>query len=86
MVRATPDVERLMSDRVDIWNNGEYEKIPDVVADSATIYDPGPPDGQVHGHNGLEAFLRELRTGFPISRSRSTICSLTMKEPWSNGR
>lgn len=64
MAQATPDAERLVSDWVDVWNNGEYEKIPDVVADSATIYDPGAPDGRVRGHDEIEAFLRGLRAGF----------------------
>lgn len=56
---------QLMSDYVDIWNGGEYSKLPDIVAESVTVYDPGAPEGEVRGRDALEAFLREVRTGFP---------------------
>lgn len=57
--------DHLMSEYVDIWNEEDYSKLPDVVAESVTVHDPGAPEGEVRGRDALEAFLRELRTGFP---------------------
>lgn len=68
MAQATPDAERLVREWVSVWNDGDYGKIPDVLAESATVYDPSAPEGKVHGHDEFEAFLRELRTGFPDFR------------------
>lgn len=65
MARATPDEEQIVKSYVDVWNTGDYEEMPDVVAESATIYDPGAPEGDLHGRDEFEAHLRELRAGFP---------------------
>lgn len=65
MAQITPDVEQIVNDYVDVWNEGNYGQIPDVVTESVAIYDPGAPGGEVHGREGFEAFLREVRTGFP---------------------
>jgi len=65
MAQSTPDVEQTVKSYVDVWNTGDYAKIPDVVAESATIYDPGAPKGELHGRDGVESHLRELRSGFP---------------------
>lgn len=61
----TTEHAQLMGDYLDIWNESEYSKLPDVVAESVTVYDPGAPGGEIRGRDALEAFLRELRTGFP---------------------
>jgi steroid delta-isomerase-like uncharacterized protein len=55
--------EQLMNDYVDLWH-GDFSK-REVVAESATLSDPGLPEGEIHGRDAVEAFLRELRTGFP---------------------
>jgi steroid delta-isomerase-like uncharacterized protein len=65
MAQATPDAERTVKSYVDVWNTGDDTKIPDVVAESATIYDPGAPGGELHGRHEFESHLHELRTGFP---------------------
>lgn len=33
MTQATTDVKRLAREWVDVWNNGDYEKISDIVAE-----------------------------------------------------
>lgn len=65
MAQATSDVEQCVKDWVDIWNTGGYERLPDVLDESATVYDPGAPGGVLEGRDEFEAHLRELRTGFP---------------------
>lgn len=65
MAEPMQDPERLLDEYVTIWNEAEYSKLPDVVAESVTVSDPGAPEGEVHGRDSLEAYLRELRTGFP---------------------
>jgi steroid delta-isomerase-like uncharacterized protein len=68
MSQTIPHAEQLVREWVNVWNDGAYEKIPAVLAESATIYDPSAPEGKVHGHDEFESFLRELRTGFPDFR------------------
>ena len=55
----------LISEYVDIWNEEDYSKLPDFVAESVTVYDPGAPEDEVRGRDALEAFLREPWAGFP---------------------
>lgn len=55
--------EQLMNDYVDLWH-GDFSKI-EVVAESATLSDPALPEEEIHGRNAVEAYLHELRTGFP---------------------
>jgi steroid delta-isomerase-like uncharacterized protein len=52
-----------MSDYLALWH-GEYSKI-DSVSDSFVAYEPSAPDGEVHGRDAFEAYVRELRTAFP---------------------
>ena len=55
--------EQLVNDYIDLWN-GDFSK-REVVAESATLSDPGLPEGEIHGRGAVEAFIRKLRTGFP---------------------
>ncbi|MBV0922833.1 ester cyclase [Halomicroarcula limicola] len=64
MATATPDVEGLMQDYQELWNEKQYGKIPEVVSESITVHDPSYPT-VVEGRDGLEAYLRELHEGFP---------------------
>jgi steroid delta-isomerase-like uncharacterized protein len=60
--RAT-EHEQLMSDYTELWN-GDFSKL-EVVADSVDIYHPSAPDGELHGREALESFIREYHSGFP---------------------
>lgn len=64
MAETTSDVERLMNDYVDVWNEGNYADIPDLVSESITVHDPGYPE-VVQGRDAFETYLRELREAFP---------------------
>jgi len=55
--------EQPMSDYLALWH-GDYSKI-DSVSDSFVAYEPSAPDGEVHGPDALEAYVRELRAAFP---------------------
>lgn len=55
--------KQLLSDYLELWN-GDFSKLT-VVSESVAVYDPSAPGGEVHGRDELEAFLRELRAGFP---------------------
>lgn len=55
-----------------IWNERTYDRIPDLVSESFVMYDPFAPAegvpgprGEVHGREGLEAFVRGVVEGFP---------------------
>ncbi|WP_440008889.1 ester cyclase [Halomicrococcus sp. SG-WS-1] len=72
MAKATPDAEQLVRDYVEMWNEQEYSKIPDLVSESFVMHDPAAPaegvpgpEREVHGPDGLEAFMRGVMAGFP---------------------
>ncbi|MBX0298025.1 ester cyclase [Haloarcula nitratireducens] len=47
----------------ELWN-GDYSKL-DLVSESIAFYDPGVPDGMIHGREAFEAYLRSVRSAFP---------------------
>lgn len=65
VAQTTSNAERRTKDWIEIWNEGAYERLPDVLAESATVHDPGAPGGVLNGRDEFEAHLREVRTGFP---------------------
>lgn len=50
-------------DYEDLWN-GDFSKV-EVVAESFAFHSPGVPDGELHGREAFEAYLREVRSAFP---------------------
>jgi steroid delta-isomerase-like uncharacterized protein len=56
-------VEDLIEEYEALWN-GEYSNL-EVVSETVSVYDPAAPDGEVHGRDAFEAFLRETRSAFP---------------------
>jgi steroid delta-isomerase-like uncharacterized protein len=63
MAQTRSNVEDVIADYEALWN-GDFSKIG-VVAESAAVYDPAAPDGEVHGRDAIEAFLQETREAFP---------------------
>lgn len=63
MAQTTTDAEEVVRAYEDLWNNRAYSKIPEIVSESFVHRDPAV--GEVRGHDGLEAFIREIKTGFP---------------------
>ncbi|WP_211694128.1 nuclear transport factor 2 family protein [Natronomonas salina] len=63
MAQTQADVKEVIADYEALWN-GDFSKL-EVVAESADVYDPAAPDGEVHGREPFEAFLRETREAFP---------------------
>ena len=68
MAEATADTEQLVRTYVDAINERAYSTLQDLVSDSFIMYDPAAPGGEVHGPDGLEAFIREVAAGFPDFR------------------
>jgi steroid delta-isomerase-like uncharacterized protein len=64
MTQATTDIESTVRTYLDVWNERNYDDIPDVVAEDFTMTDPAAPGGEVHGHDGLESFIRAVVEGF----------------------
>lgn len=46
------------------WVNGDPSKV-NVLSESVDVYNPGLPEGEVHDRAAYEAYLREIRAGFP---------------------
>lgn len=55
--------EELLRDYVDLWN-GDYSKF-DIVDEEFSFYDPAHPDGEVHGRDEFEEFVRHTHRAFP---------------------
>ncbi len=66
MSEITPNVEELIEEYEALWN-GKYSNL-DIVSESVAVYDPAAPEGEVHGRDAFEAFLRERRSAFPDFR------------------
>lgn len=63
MAQTTTDAERVATDYVELWNERAFERIPDLVSESFVHVDP---DGsEVHGRDGMEAYIRGILSGFP---------------------
>jgi steroid delta-isomerase-like uncharacterized protein len=69
---AAADPDAIARAYVAMWNERDYAAIPRLVSDSFVMYDPAAPEagvpgprGEVHGRDGLEAFMRLLTTAFP---------------------
>ncbi|WP_137286673.1 ester cyclase [Halorussus salinisoli] len=62
MAEATADAERLVREYAAIWNEGEFSKLSDVVAESFTF--TSPTVGTLQGREEVEAYVREVTDGF----------------------
>lgn len=72
MAEATPESEQLVHAYVDVWNEQDYTKIPDLVSESFVMHDPPAPEEgvpgparEVHGPDGLKAYIHGVIAGFP---------------------
>ncbi|MFC4450317.1 ester cyclase [Halorussus aquaticus] len=72
MSEAKSTAEQLVRTYVDVWNERDYSKLPDIVSESFVMHDRAAPEegvpgsaGEIHGPEGLEQFVREVTTGFP---------------------
>lgn len=77
MTQATSvDYEQLVKDYEDLWN-GDFSKM-DIVTESVAIYSPAHPDGEVHGRDEFEEFLRHIHEAIPdFELSKNTEDMLT---------
>ena len=64
MGQASSNQQKQVIDEYEALWNGEFSRI-DVVADSASVYDPAAPDGVVHGRDAVDTHLRETFRAFP---------------------
>lgn len=65
MAQQAPEAEQLVKEYAALWNEQDYEHIADVVSESFVHSSPAVPNGEAHGPDGVEAFMREVTTGFP---------------------
>lgn len=63
MTDSNPEPEQVVRDCF-AWFNGDGSKI-DSMSESIDVYNPGLPDEEVHGRDAWEAYLKELKKGFP---------------------
>lgn len=73
MTGSSADAEHLVESYGEVSNAGSSSKIPELVTESFVRYgpaipgvDPGP-EGEAHGPDGLDSFVKWLRAGFPDS-------------------
>lgn len=68
MSQSTQEAEQIVREYADMWNNQDYSRIPTLVSESFVVYNPTLPEGEAHGHDGLEDWMREVTSGFPDFR------------------
>lgn len=83
-VPRSTEHDQLMNEYVDLWNGNSLKL--DVVSELVAVYDPGAPEGKVHGRDAFEPSFVSFGTGSLTFRSRSTTCSWAMRSSWGNGR
>lgn len=64
MSQTPTEVEQLMREALTVTNGREFSRIPNVIAESYVGHQPGDAD-DIHGQDGMEAWLREFDAGFP---------------------
>lgn len=62
MSQDTQQSEQLSSEYLEIWNERDYSRIPDVVSESFTGI---PRSGEYHGQDGLEEWIDDITSAFP---------------------
>jgi steroid delta-isomerase-like uncharacterized protein len=62
------EAERIVHRYIEAWNDREYQRLGDLVAESYVLADPAAPGGAVHGPAETEQYLRELVAAFPDLR------------------
>lgn len=72
MTDARKDAEPILRDYAKLWNERQYERIPDVLAEDYVMHDPPIPEegvpgprGEAHGRKGAEQYMRMIESGFP---------------------
>lgn len=68
MTQTTPTAEQLVQDFLDIINERDESAVDDVLSESFVMIDPSVPGGEIDGHEGIKALIREVEQGFPDFR------------------
>lgn len=65
MTEPPADATDLVYEYIEMWNNRDYGRIPDLVSESFVMVSPKIPEGGARGAAGLESYIRTLVEGFP---------------------
>lgn len=65
MREAEPNVQQIVDEYTEMWNEQDFSKIPTLVSESFIVYNSTLPEGEARGHEGLEKWMREVTSGFP---------------------
>lgn len=64
--------EQLFEENTEMWNEWNYERIPELFAEDYVMHDPPAPEegipgprGEVHGTKGVELYMRMIEKAFP---------------------
>ncbi|MDF9744968.1 ester cyclase [Natrinema salsiterrestre] len=63
MATTTGDPKALVTEYAEIWNDQEFERFSDTVADSFTF--TSPTSGTIRGRENVEAYARDVAAAFP---------------------
>lgn len=62
MAQATADAEQIVTEYVDAWNERDFQRFTDLLAESFTF--TSPTAGTVHGRENCAAYARAVVAGF----------------------
>lgn len=81
MTETTTESEQLVTQYITIWNEREFSKLSDVIAESFTL--TSPTAGTVQGRDSVEAHARAIVDGF--SDYQVTVHEMLMTESTLSG-
>ncbi|MFP8952568.1 ester cyclase [Natrialbaceae archaeon A-arb3/5] len=64
MPDTVDDTKKLVREYKTMWNERDYEAIPELVTESFELHEPAIPEGK-HGYDGMEEFLEVIIDSFP---------------------
>lgn len=65
MPESTTDTRRLMEDFVEMTNERDYSKLPDILAESFRWETPAAPSSGVRSYDEAEDVIEKIVSGFP---------------------
>lgn len=65
MSKTTTEVQRLVQRFVEINNEHDHDRLPEIFSENATWRTPAAPGGEVHGPEAAKEVMHRVTGGFP---------------------
>lgn len=65
MAETQQEAEQVVRAHAKLWNEEDAGRIPEVISETYTEYNPAVPGGKIQGVDGFEEWFQEITTAFP---------------------